>query len=542
MSDTQKFRIPIHPLAWSPDDPAASELDLVKELISEVSKSGWKPVYAAELQLEATKAGEIILGSSPETAIRILPALIRHMAHYDALARKVRDLAENSGGRFDWHHSPEWEAIWVPRQICAETFHRLNRRKLVLSDEDLTLWADWILADNRFFALVPGDAWADAVNEDLTRMDETSRSAWLEILKHAALASGARPSAKWSRLAKVWVKTVGPSKFRKSLEKWLGLGNAKPTLRTLQSTWHHRDGGDTFHDDNATCLRGLLWMAPEVATPDLIRTIGHVTTSCYRKIPGVGPRAVKVANAGVYALSQINDPAAVGQLALLKVKVKFGTAQKEIDKAFTAAAERSGLPRDEIEEMSVPTYGLSEVGVCEEKFDEFTARLKVTGTTTTEIEWLKPDGALQRAIPSVVKTAHKNDLKELQSGAKDIQCMLPAQRERIDSLFLQQKTWPLSVWKERYLNHPLIGTLARRILWEFQFGGNVVTGIWFADQVVDLDLRPINFADTTSVQLWHPINRSTEEVGAWRSFLDAQRIQQPFKQAHREVYPLTEAE
>src|SRR5512133_895503 len=95
--------------------------------------------------------------------------------------------------------------------------------------------------------------------------------------------------------------------------------------------------------------------------PDLIRTLGALTVSCYRKIPGVGPRAVKVGNAGVYALSQIEDSAAVGQLALLKVKVKFGSAQKEIEKAFNAAAERSGLPRDEIEELGVPTYGLEEV-------------------------------------------------------------------------------------------------------------------------------------------------------------------------------------
>src|SRR5207244_10834871 len=98
---------------------------------------------------------------------------------------------------------------------------------------------------------------------------------------------------------------------------------------------------------NATWLLGLLWMTPEVVSPDVIRAIGALTVSCYRKIPGVGPRAVKAGNAGVYALSQINDPLAVGQLALLKVKVKFGSAQKEIEKAFSAAAERSGLPRQE---------------------------------------------------------------------------------------------------------------------------------------------------------------------------------------------------
>jgi hypothetical protein len=400
-----------------------------------------------------------------------------------------------------------------------------------------------LLGDGRFFALVPGDAWADAVNEDLGKLDETGRTGWLEILRHASSATGSRPSAKWLKAGKDGVRRLGTRKYRERLLRWFGVINVKPTIRILSSDWNHREGGDTFHDDNATCLRGLLWMAPEVATPDLIRAVGNVTQSCYRKIPGVGPRAVKVANAGVFALSQINDPAAVGQLALLKVKVKFGTAQKEIEKAFTAAAERSGLPRDEIEEMSVPTYGLTEVGVGEEKLGEFTARLTVTGTTSTALTWVKSDGKPQRTVPAEVKQSHKEELKELQAAAKDIQGMLPAQRERIDSLFLEQKSWPVAVWQERYLNHPLVGTLARRILWDFGAGDKAVTGIWFDGKVVDLDLRAIAMADPAmTVRLWHPIGKSAEEVTACRSFLEAQRIQQPFKQAHREIYLLTDAE
>lgn len=35
--------------------------------------------------------------------------------------------------------------------------------------------------------------------------------------------------------------------------------------------------------------------------------------------------------------------------------------------------------------------------------------------------------------------------------------MLPAQRDRIDSLFLEQKTWDVVTWRERYLDHGLVG-------------------------------------------------------------------------------------
>jgi hypothetical protein len=181
-------------------------------------------------------------------------------------------------------------------------------------------------------------------------------------------------------------------------------------------------------------------------------------------------------------------------------------------------------------------------------------------------------------VPAVVKKKFGEELKELKAAAKDIERMLPAQRERIDTLFLQQKEWPVGVWRERYLDHPLVGVLARRLLWEFGSGGSggcgsvkmagaaggavkedsqigksalhgagvngalCRTGFWHEGKVVDLDLREIELAGNAVVRLWHPIGKEIEEVMAWREWLDTQQIQQPFKQAHREVYVLTEAE
>ena len=46
----------------------------------------------------------------------------------------------------------------------------------------------------------------------------------------------------------------------------------------------------------------------------------------------------------------------------------------------------------------------------------------------------------------------------------------------------------------------------------------------------------------TTVSLWHPIDSPPDVVLAWRRSLEAQQITQPFKQAHREIYVITEAE
>ena len=148
-----------------------------------------------------------------------------------------------------------------------------------------------------------------------------------------------------------------------------------------------------MNEENATCLRGLLWLVPALPQrEELARPIASVALSAYKKVPGVGPRAVKVGNAAVYALSEMGSTDAVGQLAILKVRVKFGTAQKEIEKAFTTSAEALGLARDQIEEMGVPSYGLEEVGRRSETFGDHRAELIVTGSDdcVTNTAWCLP--------------------------------------------------------------------------------------------------------------------------------------------------------
>src|SRR5262249_36619924 len=154
------------------------------------------------------------------------------------------------------------------------------------------------------------------------------------------------------------------------------------------------------------------------------------------------------------------------QLAILKVRVKSRPALKEIEKALAAAAKRLGLPPEEIDELGVPTYGMTDVGVRRQVVGDVTAELLVTGTSATEIRWLVPGKSKpQKSPPAAVRASNADALADLKETAKDLQRMVPAQRDRIDRLFLARKTWPLPTWRERYLDHPLVGTVARRLLW-----------------------------------------------------------------------------
>jgi hypothetical protein len=396
-----------------------------------------------------------------------------------------------------------------------------------------------LIGDGANFYVVPGEVWSDAVNADLARLGPATGAKWAALLRHALSATSARPSARWVAAAGKLAGAAGGADVQQALARWLPLVGQGRTVRNLGDyPGDVRGAADVMHEENATLLRGLLWLVQALPQPAaLARAVAAVALSAYKKVPGVGPRAVKVGNAAVYALSEMKSAEAVGQLAMLKLRVKFGTAQKEIEKAFTAAAEALGLPRDEIEEMGIPSYGMEDVGVRRESFGDYRAELAVSGPDA-ELKWFDARGKALKSVPAKVKAEHKDELKELQQALKDVRSMLPAQRDRLDGMFLLRKAWPVEAWRERYLNHPLVGTIARRLIW--RVGGT--PALFTEGEPTDVDGRAFAAGPSAEVALWHPVGCSVDEITAWRRRLEALGLTQPFKQAHREVYLLTDAE
>ncbi len=403
-----------------------------------------------------------------------------------------------------------------------------------------------LLGQQPALILKPGEAWSDAAMHDLQLMPEAEREIWSVLLPHCRQATGGSPSAKWHKAASELLDTLGADRFATRMSAWLPLLN-KPRTAPADHRLDWRAGQNDWIiiDPHRDILKGLAWCCGRLHDPRIGAALVDLALSSFRKLPGIGPRMINVGNACIWALGEWPGMEGVSRLAIIRTRVKFIPAQKALDKALNAVAQRENIPRDQIEEMAVPAYGMSKVGKRTEQFGEFDAELIVTGTMSTELRWIKRAGGgkAQKSIPKAVKNTYPDEVKELQTAGKDIQKMLPAQRERLDGLFLQRKTWAYATWAERYLNHPLVGTLARRLIWWFDTGKKKHAGIWLDGRLVNVEGSPLNLdADTAVVSLWHPLDAGTENVVAWRRFMDEHQIVQPFKQAHREVYLLTDAE
>lgn len=395
-----------------------------------------------------------------------------------------------------------------------------------------------LIGDDLAFVMKPGEVWADTINEWLTGFSRAERDQWIELLKRLLPGTASKPSAKWIKDVRSLVAAVPQEQVYTLWE--LVLRGVRVENRASPYNWLV-PATQYFHVDsnfNLQVLLGCLWGVQTLPDPSMFaRDVTGVGLWAYKKIPGRGPRAAKVGNAAVYALSQLGTLEALGQLAMLKVRVKSVPAQKEIEKAFNTLSGTLGLPREEIEELGVPSYGLEEVGLLSEELGEYRGEVRVDGSSV-QLKWFDAKGKELKSVPAKVKAEHKEELKDLQQSVKDITGMLPAQRERLDGMFCSRKTWKYSVWRERYLDHPLVGTIARRLIWNV----GERSAIFSEGRLVDRNGNEVVAEGDMEVSLWHPIGRSVEEITGWRERLEGLGITQPFKQAHREIYLLTDAE
>jgi hypothetical protein len=241
------------------------------------------------------------------------------------------------------------------------------------------------------------------------------------------------------------------------------------------------------------------------------------------------------------------------QLQQLRQRVKQPSALKQIEKALEAASAREGLTRTQLEDMAVPDFGLVD-GSLRVPFGPYTAELAVTaGSRDAEVRWTDAQGAPLKSVPAAVKRDHADELRDLKRTAADLKRALTTQRARLERLLLlPDRDWSLDEWRTRFLHHPLLSPMARRLIWRFSADGDVRAagapqlGTWLDGRLVDVHDRPLEdqllMDGAVRVRLWHPIESAPEDVLAWRTFLERHETVQPFKQAHREVYLLTDAE
>lgn len=373
------------------------------------------------------------------------------------------------------------------------------------------------------------DAWGRALSAKLEALPADDRARLMALLALAAKGgAGAKP-------AKGWLKRAG-----QAVDQPDQAGLAELLFAAIECD------DETFHiaPDNQDTVRGLIWLAalaaPEVAVP---RLEAFARTCLTFSSAHFGYRSLVLGNASIHAFSLVPGMAGVGSLSRLRRRLTRPGEIKTVDKALAALAEARGVTPGELEEIGLPDYGFARDGTLAIAVGPAMAVLTINEADALDVTWRGAGGQPLKGPPNEVKESHADALKLFKAQVKEIGDTLKAQRMRLERLYLDEREWTLDDWRARYRDAPLVARMARRLIWSFKLGERWVAGLPQGDDVCDGAGARLDLAGPgICVRLWHPMQSDANHVLAWRQRLASLEITQPFKQAHREIYVLTDAE
>lgn len=400
-------------------------------------------------------------------------------------------------------------------------------RKLLTAVEKMLGAATPSAAGTPVFEPKP-DAWGRALKERLIGLDPALRARVVGLLVLAAEGGGsAKPGKTWLKAAR--------GKLEGAEREALGAA--------LLDVLELYEPGDRLEQANQDTLRAVVWLVALAASAGAARRLEVYAQKCLTfSSAHFAYLNLVLGNATVLAFSLLPGTDGAGSLARLRRRLKRPGEIKTVDKALAALAAERGMSASELEEIGLPDFGFAQGRTLEISIGPATAILSIDEEHALDIVWCGANGELQKSVPAAVKDAHAAELKELKARTKEIDETLKAQRLRIERLYLSERTWPLAVWKSRYHDELLVSGLSRRLIWSFEVGGRWVSAIAHRDGFEDAAGEPLDITSIARVRLWHPMQSSPGHVVAWRRRLRELAVTQPFKQAHREVYLLTDAE
>ena len=363
------------------------------------------------------------------------------------------------------------------------------------------------------------DPWAVTARADLKKI--ANRAAWIELLSLAG--DGSKPAKKWLVAASAAVQAIGVAAFVQTARRWFALVAPRPVDRG-DGNWYAPAMGDA----NSDGLKNLVWACSTIDEPQaseqLAVAVGDLAVRCFTKIRGVGALSTKAGNACIYVLSQLPGMRSVAQLSRLGTRVRYKQALALVEKSKQECARRAGVSAIDLEEMSLPTFGLDVEGRARFELGKHTAELALVEDKAT-LTFFEGKKRLKSAPAS-------DEVAELKATHKELAALVPTVRARLERWMFEPRSWSLADLRARYLDHPLVARLARRMI----YATDKTTVVFFDGRPIDRKGKEVTLADDAQLTLWHPLNRPAKEVAEWRAFLASIDVTQPFKQVDRELY------
>lgn len=353
------------------------------------------------------------------------------------------------------------------------------------------------------------------IRDQLAMRPADEQRRWGALLDWCEEAKQAAPTQKWAKEAKARLDAVGSAAYLDAVKAWFS------------------ETGRYGFEHSADLVKGLVWCSTFVDDAALSTAIGDLGEAAFKKVKGEGPLCVRVGNACVWALGASPALHATAQLSRLKAATKYRHALERIDRAVTHAAEERGVSKEALEELAAPSFE----GTLPAKLGAWSPQLRFEDGSL-DVSWVRDDGKAIAGVPAEVKRDHAGALAAMKEQLKSMEKLLPGHVARLEHLFVSDRALTVDQWRAHYVEHGLVGFLARPLVWRF----DDAPGVWLDGEVLGAGGERFEVPAAAEVRLWHPLGRAPEEVAALKVLATKLKLLPPFKQVDRETFALSEIE
>lgn len=296
----------------------------------------------------------------------------------------------------------------------------------------------------------------------------------------------------------------------------------------------------------AVCGR---WLQSDAPSKDkwALHSLAHIGgDNGARRLAGMIPEWPSARAAmGLEVLGAIGSEVALTYAKRIGDKTKSKAMRGRVEALIDSAAQARGLSRDELDDRMVPDLGLVDGG---RRVLDYGPRQFRIGFDAHNAYAIDGQGTRLTRLPKPSKTddpakadAAQREWKALKA---DAELILGVQVKRFESAMCHRRRWKEQDF--RFLcSHPLLGQLARRVVWEAgDAAGKAIGTFRVAEDGTLAGMNDQPFHSTGLRHAWipHPLELSAECIEKWSAVLADYEIVEPFPQLTRPFYVIQDEE
>ena len=379
------------------------------------------------------------------------------------------------------------------------------------------------------------------LKERWEQYDETMKKA----IHHCwGIDQKSKPTKSWTKEAKSIASNMSNSHYEYlsdifSLLIQSGTSVVKRINDSISMENYDQKSNCYLRDNNEVAVSYLVWLAVYTNDEQLNSLIGELALISYKKITWTGPLSTKNGNACMYAFTIMPPKVGITQMLNIRNKTQNKNIKNTADRNIKRKAEEMGISEDALLELSVPTFNLVD-GKCIIDIGNYAGIIHVEDIKNVKVEWQNLETEkFQKSMPKDVKENFKTELKSFKSKVKDIETAVNVQIRRLENSYLNNLEWSVEDWISNYKQHPFLSLFTDKLIWSFD---DKLSAMVDGDSLLNANHEKQNISQFKKVKLWHPLYSEASEVNTWREYMIDNEIVQPFKQAFREIYIVTDAE